>query len=648
MENVVTNTQVHEHSIMHRFWLALLFWGYIFLQSGYGQNAPTSKKAREFFDKAQKAWQDRQLNEAVALYDKVLLIEPNHAESNLRLAQIYDLLKNTDLTKKHYSHFIALQPTSPQAGPAFQWMGKYFFQREKYDSAQIYYEKALALFPAKSSLFRLAEKSIISSKFAQEAVKHPLAIKKHSLGDTVNFLTNQYFPVLTADDETLIFTGLTENRDENIYVTYRKKEGWDVPEEISKSINTTNNEGTCSVSADGRTLVFTACNRQDGFGSCDLYITRKQGKDWSDPVNLGEPINSRDWDSQPSLSADGHTLYFSSERRGGQGKKDIWVSHLSEKALWSEPKNLGAQINTSDDENAPFIHANGRTLFYASNGLPGMGGLDIFISQRTDTIWSEPLNIGYPINTASEQVGLYIASDSKRAYYSDDHAENGKKGSLLYTFELPESLQKMTIPTRYAKGKVFDKKTGAALSSDIDLYDLQTQQKVGSFTSDAKTGTFLAVLNRGSAYAFYVSKSNYLFKSLSFTVSDSTSSVDMDIPLEAIEKNKIEVLNNIFFKTGAYELDEKSKVELDKLIDFLNQNKAVRIEISGHTDDVGSDKENLELSKRRAQSVEEYLQKTGIAKERLSAIGYGETKPVVGNDSEPNRQRNRRIEWRIQ
>lgn len=647
MENVVTDTQVHEYSIMRRF-LVPLICSFIFLQSVHAQNAPMSKRAREVYDKAQKAWQDRQLTEAVLLFEKVLESDPNNAECHLRLAQIYDLQKNADLTKKHYARLVAIQPTSPQSASAYQWIGRYFFQQEKYDSALVYYEKALVLFPAKSSLIRLAEKSVISSRFAINALKNPLSIKKYSLGDTVNFLHSQYFPVLTADNETLIFSGITENRDENIYITHRIEKGWDVPEEISKSINTSNNnEGTCSVSADGRTLVFTACNRQDGYGSCDLYITHKEGKDWGAPINMGDIINSRDWESQPSLTADGHTLYFASDRRGGQGKRDIWVSNLNAKGLWSDPKNLGPVINTPDEENAPFIHANGRTLFYASNGLPGMGGFDIFLSQRIDTIWSAPKNIGYPINTVSEQVGLYIASDGKRAYYSDDRSENGNNRSLLYTFELPDSLQKMIVPTRYAKGKVFDKKTGKSLASDIDLFDLKTQQKVASFTSDGTTGTFLAVLNRGSEYAFYVSKTGYLFKSLSFTVSDSISAVNLEIPMEIIEKDRIEVLNNIFFKTGAYELDEKSKVELNKMVDFLNQNKTIKIEISGHTDDVGSDKENLDLSKRRAQSVQDYLNKAGIAAERMSAKGYGETKPVVSNDSELNRQKNRRIEWKI-
>jgi outer membrane protein OmpA-like peptidoglycan-associated protein/tetratricopeptide (TPR) repeat protein len=647
MENVVTNTQIHEYTLM-RFIILSLLCIICISYHGHTQNLPTSKRARDHYDKAQKAWQARQLSEAAIQYDKVIENEPAHAESHLRLAQIYELLRNPVLTKKHYTRLVELQPASTQSATAYHWLGKHFFQQENYNSALVYYEKALPLFQPKSSLFKLVEKSIVSARFAREAIKKPLPIKKQSLGDTVNFLPSQYFPVLTADGETLIFSGLTPDRDENIYFTTRQKNGWDVPEEISKSINTSNNEGTCTISADGRTLVFTACNRQDGYGSCDLYITYKQGNDWGTPVNMGEPINTRDWDSQPSLSADGHTLYFASDRQGGQGKKDIWVSYIDQKGKWSQPKNLGPVLNSADDENAPFIHANGKTLFYASNGLPGMGGMDIFMSQRIDTTWSEPKNLGYPINTVSEQVGLSIASDGNTAYYSDDFSENGKSRSLLYMFRLPESIRQAIVPTRYAKGKVFDKKTNAALGSEIDLYDLKSREKVSSFTSDPKTGTFLAVLNSGSEYAFYVSKNNYLFKSLSFSVSDSTSSVELDIPLEPIEKNKTEILNNIFFATGAFELDQKSTVELDKMTDFLQNNKSVRIQISGHTDDVGSDKENLELSRKRALSVQQYLVKSGIEASRISSLGYGETKPVEPNETENGRQKNRRIEWKIE
>lgn len=631
---------------MRCFLLTLLFSGFL-ITSLHAQDAPLSRRGKETFDKAQKAWQARQINEALVLFEKVEETDPNNSEVHLRLAQIYELQKKPELAKKHFTKFITIRPSDPQSSSAYQWLGSNLLRTEKYDSARIYFEKALALAPAKSSLARLAQKSIASARFAGNAVQHPVKVQKKSMGDTVNFLNSQFFPVMTADDETLIFTGLTENKDENIYITHRIPGGWDVPEEISKTINTANNEGTCSISADGRTLVLTACNRPDSYGGCDLYISKKQGNEWSAPQNLGETINSRSWESQPSLSADGRTLYFASDRRGGQGKLDIWYSVLKNKGIWSEPKNLGPGINTPDDDNAPFIHANGRTLFFASNGLPGMGGFDIFLSQKVDTTWSAPRNIGYPINTQTDQVALYISANGKKAYYTDDNSEKTAGRSLLYTFDLPDTLQNLVTPTRYAKGNVVDKKTQKPLSCSIELYDLKVQQKVAEFSSDAQTGSFLAVLNKGSEYAFYVSKAGYLFKSLTFSVADSVSSVNLEIPMEAIEKDRAEVLNNIFFNSGEFTLDDKSKVELDRMVDFLKNNKQIGIEISGHTDDVGTDQVNLELSKKRAQSVMDYLQKSGIEASRLTSKGYGETKPVAKNDSEENRQKNRRIEWRV-
>ena len=631
---------------MRCFLLTLLFSGFL-ITSLRAQDAPLSRRGKETFDKAQKAWQARQINEALVLFEKVEETDPNNSEVHLRLAQIYELQKKPELAKKHFTKFITIRPSDPQSSSAYQWLGSNLLRTEKYDSARIYFEKALALAPAKSSLARLAQKSIASARFAGNAVQHPVKVQKKSMGDTVNFLNSQFFPVMTADDETLIFTGLTENKDENIYITHRIPGGWDVPEEISKTINTANNEGTCSISADGRTLVLTACNRPDSYGGCDLYISKKQGNEWSAPKNLGETINSRSWESQPSLSADGRTLYFASDRRGGQGKLDIWYSVLKNKGIWSEPKNLGPGINTPDDDNAPFIHANGRTLFFASNGLPGMGGFDIFLSQKVDTTWSAPRNIGYPINTQTDQVALYISANGKKAYYTDDNSEKTAGRSLLYTFDLPDTLQNLVTPTRYAKGNVVDKKTQKPLSCSIELYDLKVQQKVAEFSSDAQTGSFLAVLNKGSEYAFYVSKAGYLFKSLTFSVADSVSSVNLEIPMEAIEKDRAEVLNNIFFNSGEFTLDDKSKVELDRMVDFLKNNKQIGIEISGHTDDVGTDQVNLELSKKRAQSVMDYLQKSGIEASRLTSKGYGETKPVAKNDSEENRQKNRRIEWRV-
>ncbi len=630
-----------------------LFARYFFLfallagATAQAQEKIMSRRTQELYQNAQQAWKERKLENALILFQKLAEVEPGLPEPHLRLGQIYEIQRQTSLARYHYQRVVALNPPTPEVAAAYQWLGRDTFQRECYDSSEVYMNKALSFYPEKSNLARITKKWIASAQFAQKALKNPLKISKRSLGDTVNFLKAQFFPVLTADNETLIFTGLTPERDENMYVTQRKGNGWDVPVEISKKINSTNNEGTCTISADGRTLVFTACNRPDGYGGCDLYISQKEGKDWLSPQNLGSVVNTMNWESQPSLSADGSVLYFTSDRPGGIGRSDIWKSVRDSTGTWLTPNNLGEPINTLDEENAPFIHANGRTLFYASNGLPGMGGFDLFLSQLADTVWSAPVNLGYPINSVADQVGLYIASDGKKAYYTDDRAEPQGRRASLYEFDIPDTLQRMFVPTQYIKGKVYDQVTSEPLSAILELYDLNTQKRVATFSSQPATGDYLAVLNQNSEHALYVQKEGYLFKSMTFMASDSMPSLRLDIPLEKAEKDRTEVLNNIFFATGAYVLDDRSKVELQKLVTFLINNPTLSIEIAGHTDDVGGEKENLDLSRLRAQNVAEYLRKSGLPETRFRAVGYGETKPKVPNTTEENRRLNRRIEWRI-
>lgn len=612
----------------------------------FGQNMPENKKAKDAFEKAEKAFQERQFQVANSLYEKVVTLEPNYYPGYIKLAQLSELQRNHELTEKYYQKAINISGTDTRSAIAFQWLGRNRFQKEKYDSAYYYLQKAIVLYPQKSNSFRITEHYLKSAKFAVTSIKNPLNIKKEALSDTVNFLPTQYFPVLTADNETLLFTGQDANRNENIYITHQKDGKWQVPEGISNIINSDNNEGTCSISADGNTLVFTACNRQNGFGSCDLYISKREGTAWSEPKNMGQYVNSHFWESQPSLSADGHTLYFASERKNGLGKKDIWITYLQKNGIWTEPINAGSSINTAEDETAPFIHANNQTLFFSSNGYPGLGGYDIFLSNLIDTSWTKPVNLGYPINTFSDQVGMFVASDGKRAYYTDDIASTGN--SKIYTFSIPESIKNQIITTHYAKGKVIDSQTKQALRAEIMLVDLEDQKVVSSYQSDVHNGQFLAVLNKGKAYAFYVEKKGYLFKSMRFSVQDSISTVNLEIPLEKIVKNKKEILNNIFFKSGSAELDQKSKVELSKLLEFLQTNETINITISGFTDDVGSDATNLDLSQLRAENVVNYITQNKIDPKRLTAQGFGKAMPVVPNTTEENRQKNRRIEWSIQ
>lgn len=623
----------------------LLFWT-ITVQAQ--QTPALSRKSKALYEKAKEAWEKRNLNESLALYGQLADAEPTFAEAHMRLGQIHEMQHNQALTQYHYRKVTSLQPPLHENSVAYLWVAKSLFFKEQYDSALHYFQLLKPIFKPRTNGSQILDKFIASSEFAQEAIKKPLPIQKQPLSSQVNFLQAQFFPVLTADNETLIFTGLTNPRNEDMYESRWDGQTWTAPKPVSAHLNSANNEGTCSVSADGRTLVFTACGRPDSYGSCDLYIARKEKTGWQVPTNVGNTVNSSSWDSQPSLSADGSTLYFVSDRPGGYGKTDIWLTRLDSTGNWTSPVNLGKTINSPGNENAPFIHANGSTLFYSSDHFPGMGGFDIFMSTYSPTGWTPPQNLGYPINTAADQVGLYITSDGKKAYYTDDQTAKSKGGqSLLYTFDMPETLKKQFVLTRSVKGAVHDRQTGEPLMASIKFYDLRNGKKVSEFASQAGTGEFLVVLNKDSEYAFYVEKENYLFKSLTFTPGDSTTLLRLDIPLEKVQKDRTEVLTNIYFESGKDKLDDKSKVELQKLSDFLTKNPRLAIEIAGYTDDVGNEKDNVDLSIRRAKSVTEFLQQLGIAVNRLKTAGYGEANPKVPNISEENRMRNRRIEWRI-
>ena len=499
-------------------------------------------------------------------------------------------------------------------------------------------------------------------RFGQEAMQHPQAVDPKPMSSVLQTTPSQYFPVLTADEQTLVFTALKPEGDEDLMTATFNGETWSPPVSLSPNINTPDNEGTASLSADGRTLVFTACQGRKGFGSCDLYVSKKTGSDWSSPENLGPTVNSHFYESQPALSADGRRLYFVSDRPGGQGRRDIWQSDLNADGTWAQPVNLGVPVNTPANEASPFIHPNGQSLFFASDGHIGMGGYDLFVTrpnetdnaQSTDrgTVWSMPTNLGYPINTAEDQASLFVSANGTRAYYSYEEQKDGvSQKSRLYTFELSESLRDRVRPVSFLKGVVADAKTKKPLGATVELIDLKTNQIVSRVQTDVQTGQYTAVLPSGGEYALYVSTQGYLFKSLSFDFTQKTKGdgMTLSVPLEPVSAGNTanETLNNLFFETGRYDLADKSRTELDRLATFLQANPSVKIEISGHTDDKGDAAANLTLSQKRAQSVVTYLTKAGIQPDRIRAMGYGKTRPLAPNTSDENRQLNRRIEWRV-
>ena len=274
---------------------------------------------------------------------------------------------------------------------------------------------------------------------------------------------------------------------------------WSTPESISENINSKFNEGTCAISANGRTIIFTSCSGRKSMGSCDLYISYKLGEDWTDPENMGTNINSRNWESQPSLSSDGNILYFVSDRGGGFGKRDIWKSHWID-GKWTKAENLGSTINTAEEEVSPFIHVNNQTLYFSSKGFTGMGGYDIFSSEIKQHKWSVPKNLGYPINTADDQVSLFITADGNKGYYSYEQKGPNTYKSLLYDFEVPEAIR-VKNKSNYIAGRVLNLDTKEPLSAQVELFDINADSLRSTVTSDSLTGDYLQVLTDGSEYA---------------------------------------------------------------------------------------------------------------------------------------------------
>lgn len=503
---------------------------------------------------------------------------------------------------------------------------------------------------------RHVEKSIegiARCDFALNAVQHPVDFKPVSLGPAVNTVEEEYWPSLSADEQTLVITRMVKGdfisggKQEDFYTSLRDDTGWGPLKNAGYPLNSPDNEGAQSISADGRRMVFTGCNRRGGSGRCDLYIVQKEGDTWSVPVNIGPPVNTQYTETQPALSADGKMLYFASDRPGGKGAVDLWVCRQLDNNTWTKPENLGDTVNTRGNEMSPFIHPDGRTLYLASDGHIGLGGYDLFISRMDSSgRWTKPVNLGYPINTHKDEFGLVVNSSGSRAYYASDmQAETGKD---IYYFDLPQQIRPDMVS--YMKGIVFDAKTNLLLSARFELIDLDTRQPLNTSYSDSLTGEFLVCIPANRNYMLNVSKKGYLFYSENFSFQGiwiSEKPFLKDIPLYPVQVGEVIVLRNIFYETDSYALKEESLAELEKLVQFLTENPGIRIEISGHTDNTGSGEYNLKLSENRSRTVSEYLIKASVNPARLTYKGYGLTKPLATNETEEGRAQNRRTEIRI-
>jgi len=610
---------------------------------------PTNKKAKKYFKKGIKNFRNKDFVKALKYFDKTIKRQPQFVRSYLYKASIF--FEQKDYLKSEQEYNNVLKIDSLFSNDIYYSIGIVLEKQHKLQEALFNYKKFLSKSSINGKLEKKARLKVKNIPFIITALKNPVDFNPIKLNEGINSINSEYLPSLTGDNQNMIFTRRIYHQ-EDFYTSKFINNKWEKAEPILE-LNTRTNEGVHTLSPDGKTLIFTICDRKRTYGNCDLFISTKEDNKWSKPKNLGSTINSEYWDSQPSISSDGKTLYFSSNRPGGIGGKDIWMSTKNNFGKWTNPICLDTLINTKLNEETPFIHADNRTLYFTSNGHPGMGGKDLFYSQKNDNNWSKATNLGYPINTKNEEGALFVTLDGKYGYFSSDRDNNSQKNLDIYYFEFPEKIKPKSV--NYVKGIVVNKENNEPLEATVNLYNNENGEKIESINSGLDS--FFISLPHGIDYNLTVEIDGYVFYSDRFVLYDKNSNINpyrLTIELIKLKKDskKTEstpiVLNNIFFKTNSFDLDtQKSKIELENLHNLLSSNPQIKISIVGHTDNLGKPSYNQNLSERRAKSVYDYLFSKQISSNRIKYKGLGETEPIYSNDTEEGRRKNRRVEFTI-
>ncbi len=626
----------------------------IFSLELYSQGRHTnSNKALKLYNEGASYFDYLNFKEAEKSFKEALRIDPDFYEAYMMLGELFLKQKRFREAKENYRNAVRID--SLFFKPVFFSLATAEMMTGEYSAALGHFNAYLEQKGMSEKNKAIAVRNIKNCEFAIDALKRPVAFNPVNAGDGINTWEDEYWPSITADGLTMMFTRQTvtnsnspfiNQSQEDFYVSTWSDNKWNYAVTAGLPLNTQGNEGAQSLSSNGRFMYFTACDRPGATGSCDIYFSAYNDGRWSQPYNLKSPVNSASWESQPSISSDGRVLYFSSSRPGGFGGKDIWYSLLDTNSLWKNPVNMGKEINTEGDEMSPFIHFDGRTLYFSSDGRPGMGGFDMYMTRMNkDSTWSEPVNLGYPLNTYNDEMGLVIESNGRRAYFST--VRDKAKGKDIFYFDLDESIR--PDPVSYLKGSVIDKETGGMIKADYELINLSAKKVTIKSTTDSK-GSFLVCLPAGYNYGINVSKPGYLFHSENFLLEGEYSVAEpyiKKIILSPIRVGEKMLLTNVFYATDSWEIKDESASELNNLAGLLAENKNLIMEIGGHTDSTGTDEYNRLLSEKRALSVVNYLINKGIEKERLKYKGYGNSIPVGDNGTVEGRQLNRRTEAKV-
>ncbi|MEZ5084274.1 MAG: OmpA family protein [Bacteroidales bacterium] len=622
----------------------------------------SSKRADKAYDQAIKAYRSQNYSKAIEFLNDVIDIEPEYVDAHFVLGLIYISDSRMNLTAARESFLRVVQICPRYDVYAFYHLARIAFGAEEYDKAYDY----ITVFLEDIDKIRSDEdyKNAVSildySKFYTEILNNPVPFNPKPVPGISTEL-DEYLPIISPDNEMALFTRrvkIPPRRDDiTPQVKYKEefmyslKQGNDfmAGERMPDPFNRNDNEGGATLTINNKKLFYTLCKYTKGshYYNCDICFSEFINGQWSPIESISDQVNRPDtWDSQPSVTSDGNTIYFVSDRDGGFGGYDIYKTSIDETGEWDFPENMGPAINTSGNEKSPFIHTDSQTLYFSSDGHMGLGGYDIFFTKLdTNGTWSSPKNIGYPINSYDDDVGFFVGTDGRYGYFASNKFD-GLGGWDLYYFDLYEEARPEKV--LFLKGIIQTEENESLANTRVELKNVASK-KITSVPVDTITGEYAAAIVFRNDFIMTVKKKGHVQESKYISRIDQRYSkpIDVLVDLKLIEVGMTYRLNDIYFNFNSFELPSESKIVIREFYDFLMENPNLKVSIQGHTDDIGNDRDNLILSENRAKAVYDELIRLGIPSSRIAYKGFGESKPIASNKTEDGRARNRRTEFVI-
>ena len=634
----------------------LIFCLWLFTFSSFAQG----NNDTDYLKEANEAFVENRFEDASRLFREVVKTSPENIEAQY-LAGMATFKSGRKAASLPY--FKAVYRLNPHHDKSLlKFLGRTYQLNYQFDSAIAIFNEYKSHIHKHEKHNQVLERDLIDKRIqecetAKELIKNPKEVKIANMGDQINSKYDDYSPAIAADEQALMFTSRRDTEDgndfskkdyaffEEVFITERKDSIWTAARSLSDNVNGKKHDACVSVSPDGQKLIVYKSNH---ISKGDLYFSDLKNGVWTEPVKFGGEINSNFFEPSATINSSENILIFSSDRPGGFGGLDLYISRLLPNGKWGKPENLGTNINTKYDEDAPFLQTDQRTLHFSSSGHNSIGGYDIFTTyyDSKDKSWTKPDNLGYPINTPDDDIYFSWNNEGTRAYFSSVR-EDTYGGQDLYVMDFPN----LSPPMIVLKGVVTDKKTKSPLGSSIkiSIYTLDSNQIVGIFNSNNVTGKYILALPHNKMYGLQVESDGYIPHSDNYSAPKIFDFLEVvkNIELQPIDSGNVVVLNNINFDYNKSDITKSSEIELKVVADFMVKNLGIEVEIGGHTDSVGSEVYNQKLSETRAFAVKTFLENSGVEGNRLSSKGYNFSKPIATNQTPEGRQMNRRTEFMI-